>query len=167
MQDDREAVDLLRRELLDNDELPVIETDVPLPPGEVVHAAIEAHCWWYGEANTTWHRYTFWSVTGPVMLGLTAAMSALGNHRRRRSAEILAAPQWRHLGYLPVLLTNHRLLVITLDDEQLSVLLPEVTAHAVDREAARLNLTTPLGPLTLQDPWVPYLAAGLLALSAR
>lgn len=166
MRDDRDAVDLLRQELLDSDELPVIETDVPLPSGEVVHAAIEAHCWWYGEAGTTWNRYTFLSMTGPVMLGLTAAMSALGNHRRRRSAETLAAPQWRHLGYVPVLLTNRRLLVITPDDEQLSIPLPEITPHVLDPEATRLGLTTPLGPITLQDPWMPYLAAGLSVLTA-
>jgi len=53
-----------------------------------------AHCWWHGEADTTWHRYTFLSFTSPVMLSLTATMSALGNRRRLWAETLAAAEGW-------------------------------------------------------------------------
>lgn len=50
-------------------------------------------------------------VGGPILFAASATASAVGNRRRRAAAERLAAPQWRCLGPLRVLVTCDRLLV--------------------------------------------------------
>lgn len=63
---------------------------------------------------------------GSILLPLTGVMSFLANRRRRHEAERLAAPQWRALGPMHVVVTDQRLLV-WFDGEWSSVWLASVT----------------------------------------
>lgn len=48
---------------------------------------------------------------GPLMFSALAGASAMGNRRRRQEAARLAAPQWRPLGDITVVIDDARLLV--------------------------------------------------------
>lgn len=161
----RAATDHLRKELAAGRPLPVLDSEYPLVPGEVLHAGIEAHVWWHGRIDASYLRASFVSFLSPGMLALTAGMSALGNHRRRRQAAAASAPQWHHQGYAPILLTNHRLLLV-LEPDPLSLPLADIDRPTVDG-TARLNLHSPIGPISLDDRWVPYLTAALDHLLAQ
>lgn len=157
----RDATAYLRSELAAGWPLPVLETSYPLGPGEVLHAAIEAHVWWHGEVDVPYLRAGFVSFLSPGMLAMTAGMSALGNRRRRRQAATASACQWRYQGYAPILLTSCRLLVIT-EPGPVAVPLVDLSWPTVtETDATRVNLDSPIGPIALDDPWVPYLMAAL------
>jgi hypothetical protein len=81
-----------------------------LLPGEIVRAQVEADAWRYLALDVPYdHRTILYG--GPIGWTVSAIASAIGNRRTRRAAERLAAPQWRHLGHLPIIVTNRRLLV--------------------------------------------------------
>jgi hypothetical protein len=81
-----------------------------LLPGESVHAEIHADAWRYLAIDVPYdHRTILYG--GPVGWTISAIASAIGNRRTRQAAERLAAPQWRYLGHLPIIVTNQRLLV--------------------------------------------------------
>lgn len=81
-----------------------------LLPGETVHAQIEAGTWRYLALDVPYdHRTILYG--GPIGWTISALASAIGNRRTRQAAERLAAPQWRYLGHLPIIVTSRRLLV--------------------------------------------------------
>ena len=81
-----------------------------LVPGETVHAQIEVDAWRYLALDVPYDRRTI-LYGGPIGWTISAIASAIGNRRTRHAAERLAAPQWRYLGHLPIIITNRRLLV--------------------------------------------------------
>lgn len=81
-----------------------------LLPGETVHAQIEADAWRYLALDVPYdHRTILYG--GPIGWTISAIASAIGNRRTRQAAERHAAPQWRHLGHVPIIVTDRRLLV--------------------------------------------------------
>jgi hypothetical protein len=84
---------------------------VPLEAGEATYAELRATGWrYFGLGGVFYERRTV-LAGGPFVMAMTALASAVGNHRRRQAAERLAAPQWRPLGPLRVVVTSARLLV--------------------------------------------------------
>lgn len=81
-----------------------------LQPGECVHAEITADAWRYLAIDVPYDHRTI-LFGGPIGWTISAIASAIGNRRTRQAAERLAAPQWRHLGHLPIIVTNQRLVV--------------------------------------------------------
>ena len=70
---------------------------------------------------------------GPVGWICSGIASVIGNRRSREAAERIAAPQWRYLGHLPIIVTNRRLLV-WFDGDWWPVWLDAVTCYRrVDR----------------------------------
>lgn len=90
---------------------PVAVEDAPLDPGEEAYADLLANGWRYHAADVQYdHRTVMFG--GPFLFAATALASYAANRRRRREAERLAAPQWRPLGPLRVVVTSCRLLVL-------------------------------------------------------
>ncbi len=84
---------------------------VPFGAGEVAYADLWAGGWrYFGLDSVLYERRTI-LAGGPYLMAITALGSAIGNRRRRRAAVQLAAPQWRSLGLLRVVVTSDRLLV--------------------------------------------------------
>lgn len=81
-----------------------------LQPGEHVHAEITADAWRYLAIDIPYDHRTI-LFGGPIGWTISAIASAIGNRRTRQAAERLAAPQWRHLGHIPIIVTNHRLML--------------------------------------------------------
>lgn len=90
---------------------PINVPDLLLPDGEDAYADFWATGWRYEAAVVPYERRTV-VVGGPLMALATWIASALGNRRRRASAEAGSAPQWRPLGQIRVVVTSSRLLVL-------------------------------------------------------
>ena len=110
-----EEIEAARRlaEALDNGGWlrPIAVEDAPLDPGEEAYADLLAHGWRYHAIDVQYdHRTVMFG--GPLLLATTGLASLVANRRRRREAESLAAPQWRPLGWIRVLVTSRRLLVL-------------------------------------------------------
>lgn len=90
---------------------PIIVPDLLLPDGEHAYADFWATGWRYEAAVVPYERRTV-VVGGPLMALATWTASALGNRRRRESAEAASAAQWRPLGQIRVVVTSSRLLVL-------------------------------------------------------
>jgi hypothetical protein len=151
----------LAADLEDGLGLPDLETTLRLRDGEVLHAELDANCWWYCSADVaylTGHALVF---GGLGSLALTTAASAFGNHRRQRHAEKLAAPQWRPAGNIPVLLTSDRIL-LSVDGPLTSIWLDDILDITPALQAQRLKVVAEgLQPLELHGPWVSYLCTVL------
>lgn len=89
---------------------PTIDQPDWLLPGERIHAEITADAWRYLALDVPYDRRTI-LFGGPLGFACTGLASMIGNRRTRRMAEALAAPQWRYLGHLPIIVTNRRLLI--------------------------------------------------------
>ena len=81
-----------------------------LLPGEHIHAEITADAWRYLALDVPYDRRTI-LLGGPVGFLCSGIASIVGNHRARRTAEAVAALQWRYLGHLPLVVTSQRVLV--------------------------------------------------------
>lgn len=90
---------------------PINVADLLLPDGEDTYADFWATGWRYEAAVVPYERRTL-VVGGPLMALATWTASALGNRRRRASAEAESVPQWRPLGQIRVVVTSSRLLVL-------------------------------------------------------
>ena len=148
-------------------ELPQLDTSLPLHDGEALHAHVPAECWWHGAAETAYQKYRFLAFDNIAWLGLTAAASAIGNHRRRRTAAALAATQWRALGELPVLLTNQRL-VLPIADTLWPIWLDDILHVGTSPDGRRIELVCDdQPPHALVGAWVPYIKVVLDLLLRR
>jgi len=138
-----------------------LDSPIPLAPGEVLHAGVELACSWYGPVDITYTQQRFLVLGSTPWLALSAAASALGNHRRRRAASALATPQWRPLGHTHVLLTSTRLLVRHGDE---FVSLPhasiDVLPDSADPDHLEIRFTDGT-VLSLCGAWSRYLAIAL------
>jgi hypothetical protein len=147
--------------LADGDDLPQIETSLHLADDEIMHAGINADCSWYGDTEATYQHRRFLVFGGIGTLGLTAAASAIGNHRRRNTAAALSRPQWRSLGSISVLLTSRRIL-LTIDDTFTSVWLDDILQATPAADGQRLELTCrDHPPFSIHGDWVPYFTVAL------
>lgn len=89
---------------------PVAVADAPLDPGEAAYSAMAAHGWRYCAIDVPYEHRTL-MFGGPFLFAVTGIVSVGATRRRRREAERLAAPQWRPLGALRIVVTSRRLLV--------------------------------------------------------
>ena len=79
----------------------------------------------------------------------------------RQRATAASALQWHYQGYAPVLLTNHRLILVT-EPDSASIRLADLDWPAGgDPNATRMNLDSPFGSIALDDPWIAYLMVAL------
>src|SRR5258708_171907 len=84
---------------------------LPLNTDELTYADLDASGWRYVGFDSVFYERRTLLAGGPFVMAMTALASAIGNHRRRQAAELLAAPQWRPLGPVRVVVTSERLLV--------------------------------------------------------
>jgi hypothetical protein len=89
---------------------PVAVDDAPLDPGENAYADMGSHGWRYCAIDVPYEHRTL-MFGGPFLFAATGIASLVASRRRRREAERLAAPQWRPLGWLRIVVTSRRLLV--------------------------------------------------------
>lgn len=82
-----------------------------LTGGEVAYADLHLTGWRYLGYDEYEYERRALVLGGPFFAAVTASISLIGNCRRRREAAELAAPQWRPLGPLRVVVTSQRLLV--------------------------------------------------------
>jgi hypothetical protein len=159
--DGRAAAKRLEQRLADGGTFLVLESPVPLGPGEILHAGVEVGCAWYGPADVGYVNQRLLIFGSTAQLAVSAGMSAIGNRRRRRAAADIAAPQWHILGITHVLLTNQQLLV-PLDGELRSF--PLGTVMDTLQTADRLDIHFTDGTaLALEGDWTCYLAVALAA----
>jgi len=157
------AAEELERRLAAGGTLLELDSPIPLAPGEILHAGVEAHCSWYGPADVTYAQQRLLIFGSAPWLALSATASALGNHRRRRSADALATPQWRPLGHTHVLVTNTRLLVRH-GDEFLPFLHASIAfvADSPDPQHLEIHFTNGTA-LSLHGDWAHYVDIALCA----
>lgn len=161
--DGRAAAEDLEQRLAESGALLVLESPVPLGPGEVLHAGVEVGCSWYGPADVAYADQRLLIFGSTAWLAFSAGMSAIGNGRRRRAAAVVAAPQWRTLGLAHVLLTNQRLLV-PFAGEMRSFPLATISDTVQATELDRLDIHFMDGTaLALHGDWTRYLAVALAA----
>ncbi len=148
-------------------DLPRLASPVLLDAGEVLHASVEACGWRHHAAEVTVDQRRFLAMGGPIVFGLTAAASAIGNRRARADADRLAAPQWRPLGQLPILATNERLLVF-FEGKWASVWYSAIRQMIPDMHYGGLQLIFEDDPpYALGGEWVPYLTVVLTTVMAH
>jgi hypothetical protein len=147
-------------------QLPDIPSPVLLDAGEVLHADVPAQGWRFHGADVTYVAPHVVAIGGPLMFGLTAAGSAVARRRARREAEALAAPQWRPLGGLRILVTDRRLLAWH-KGAWASVWYSVIREFRPDLATGRLDMTFESDPpYCLAGPWVPYLTVVVTTLLA-
>lgn len=148
-------------------DFPTIPSRVGLDVGEVLHAELPASGWRFHGADVTYTAPRVVAIGGPLMFGIVAAGSAVARRRARQNAEAMAAPQWRPLGELHLLVTNRRLLVWR-NGTWASVWYSVVRELRPDLEARRLDMTFEDDPpYCLVGPWVPYLTVMLTTILAE
>jgi len=83
----------------------------PLGVGEVAYGDLTATGWRYFALGHALYEKRTILVGGPLLMMATGLASAIGNRNARVAAEAAAAPQWRPLGSLRIVLSSERLLV--------------------------------------------------------
>lgn len=147
--------------------LPELPSPVLLEPGEVLHARVDAAAWRFQALDVAYEQCRGFAVGGPIMFGVTTAATTAANRRAREAAERLAAPQWRSLGHVPVLATNHRLLVLH-QGAWASVWYEAIRHMRPVFAENRLELMFEDDPpYALHGPWVPYLAVVIATVLAE
>lgn len=89
---------------------PIAVEGAPLDHGEGAYADLQVHGWRYHALDVQYEHRTV-MFGGPLLFAATGLASLTANRRRRHEAERFAAPQWRPLGPLRVVVTSGRLLV--------------------------------------------------------
>ncbi len=139
----------------------------PQHPTDVAIGTFPVMGWRFVGSEAAYERTTVFAG-GPRLLGALAGVSAVGNRRRRRQAERLAAPQWRPLGPITVVVTGARLQALH-EGAWSSVWLDAVTANRwhPGRDGITLFFTDD-PPYAFTGPWAGPLAAEIdRALAAR
>lgn len=163
---DWDAAVHLAEDLTTRGSLPVLPSPVLLDRGEVVHADLTAHGWRFHGVDVIYEEPHVIGVGGPFLFAMTAAAAASARRRARAEAERLAAPQWRSLGYLRILATDRRLLVLY-QGAWASVWYAGIRQmHPAVYEQRLQLLFEDDSPYALAGPWVPYLTVVLTAVLA-
>ena len=143
--------------------LPVMPSPVLLGLEEVLHADLTAHGWRFHGVDVVYEEPRVIGIGGPIMFAVTAAAAASARRRAKAEAERLAAPQWRPLGYLRILATDRRLLVLY-EGAWASVWYAGIRQmHPVVHEQRLQLIFEDDSPYALAGPWVPYLTVVLTA----
>jgi len=146
--------------------LPVLSSGVLLGPGEVLHAEGAADGWRFHAVDVVVERRRPIGA-GLITLGMSAALTSVGNRRAMLDAEQLAVPQWRPLGFMPMLATNQRLLVFH-DGVWQSVwysAIRQLLPRPADGQLELIFETDP--PYLLVGEWVPYLTVAITTVLAH
>lgn len=158
-----DAAVLLADELALGAHLPVMPSPVLLEVNEVLHADLTAHGWRFHGVDVVYDEPHVIGIGGPILFTVTAAAAASARRRARAEAERLAAPQWRPLGFLRILATDRRLLVLY-QGVWASVWYAGIRQVHPAVHQQRLQLTFEDDPpYALAGPWVPYLTVVLTA----
>lgn len=143
--------------------LPVMPSPVLLEPGEVLNADLTAYGWRFHGVDVIYEEPHVLGIGGPLFFAVTAAAAASARRRARAEAERLAAPQWRPLGYLRILATDRRLLVLY-QGAWASVWYAGIRQmHPAVHEQRLQLIFEDDSPYALAGPWVPYLTVVLTA----
>lgn len=146
--------------------LPLLSSPMLLSAGEVLHAQLEAGGWRFNGVDVVYERRRM-VAAGLVTFGVGAALTSIGNRRARHRAELLAAPQWRPLGFMPMLATNQRLLVFHEGAWQ-SVWYSAIRQLIPTPADGRLELVFEAdAPYLLVGEWVPYLTVVITTVLAH
>lgn len=136
-------------------------------PTDSAHASFRVLGWRHMGVEVAYEQRTVLGG-GPLMFSALATTSAMGNRRRRHEAARLAAPQWRPLGDITVVIDDARLLVHH-DGAWASVWLDAITAlegHPGGAGVTLLFADDP--PYAFTGPWAGLLASVIdRALAAR
>lgn len=147
--------------------IPLVASPGLIACGEVVHGEVFAYGWRFEDAEVLYEQRSLLAGGGPLLFGLTAAATAIGNRRAREAAAREAAPQWRPLGWLRVVATNQRLVVFH-RGAWASVWFEAIRQLHPVLEAQRLELLFEDDPpYALAGPWVPYLTVVMTAALAN
>ena len=156
----------LADELTAGRSLPVMASPVLLEPGEILHADLAAYGWRFHGVDVLYEEPHVIGIGGPIFFAVTAAAAASARRRARAEAERLAAPQWRPLGYLRILATDRRLLVLY-QGAWASVWYAGIRqVHPAVYEQRLQLVFEDDSPYALAGPWVPYLTVVLTAVLA-
>lgn len=137
---------------------------LPLLHGESAYAEVDVEAWRWLAADVVYERRST-LLGGPVVMTVSALASATGNRRRRLAAERAAAPQWRPLGIIRVVVTDRRFLVWH-ESAWWSLSFDAVVAWEVDAGAPALTLSVrEVAPYRVVGPSVPLLVVVLLWLA--
>jgi len=143
--------------------LPALPSPVLLELDEMLHADLAGHGWRFHGVDVVYEEPHVIGIGGPILFAVTAAAAASARRRARAEAERLAAPQWRPLGFLRILATDRRLLVLY-QGAWASVWYAGIRQVHPAVHQQRLHLTFEDDPpYALAGPWVPYLAVVLTA----
>lgn len=153
----------LAGELAEGCALPAIPSPVLLEPGEVLHVDLSAYGWRFHGVDVIYEEPRVLGIGGPIFFAVTAAAAASARRRARAEAERLASPQWRPLGYLRILATDRRLLVLY-QGSWASVWYAGIRQmHPAVHEQRLQLIFEDDPPYALAGPWVPYLTVVLTA----
>jgi hypothetical protein len=147
--------------------LPSLASPIPLGAGEVPHAQVDASGWRFHAVDVVVEQRRVVAVGGLLTFGIAAAANSIGNRRVRIEAERLAAPQWRPLGAMPLLVTSQRLLAFH-EGEWASVWYAAISQIIPSIDDSRLELHFEDDPpYLLAGEWVPYLTVIITTVLAR
>lgn len=146
--------------------LPVLPSPVLLSRDEVLHAQLDGEGWRFHGVDVVYEQRRV-VAAGIVTFGINAALTSIGNQGVRRRAEQLAAPQWRPLGFMPMLATNQRILVFHEGVWQ-SVWYSAIRQLRPIPTYGRLELVFEAdAPYLLLGEWVPYLTVVITTVLAH
>lgn len=121
----------------------------------------EAYGWRFSATDVPYSTPRAVALGGPIAFATVAGASAIARRRARRSAEALAAPQWRALGELRVVVAEDRLLIWHAG-EWASVWYHAIRGLYPDLAVNRLDIFFENDPpYCLVGPEIPQLAASL------
>ncbi len=153
----------LADDLASGGSLSVMLSPVLLDLDEVLHADLTAHGWRFHGVDVVYEEPHVIGIGGPILFAVTAAAAASARRRARAEAERLAAPQWRPLGFLRILATDRRLLVLY-QGSWASVWYAGIRqVHPAVHEQRVQLIFEEDSPYALAGPWVPYLTVVLTA----
>ncbi|QYG94310.1 hypothetical protein HC251_18970 [Iamia sp. SCSIO 61187] len=131
----------------------------PQPTAEGAHATFHVAGWRYMGAEVAYERTM---VVGgrPLLFAALAGASALSNRRRREEAARLAAPRWRPLGDVTVVVAEDRLLVLH-EGVWASVWLDAINAVHSPHDSTVTLLFVDDPPYAFSGAWAGHLASAL------
>lgn len=149
----------LFRQLLEHQEpAPLRSYTVPMSPGERIVMQMHAHyARFYGQ-DVTYSQGGAFAVGSPLFVLSALGASAARNRSVRKQAEAMAVTQWREPQFVPLLVTDRRI-VLNRSGEWLSFYYGGI--HAVHPHLERSTLVLEFGdtsPLRLEGPDVPSIA---------
>jgi hypothetical protein len=143
--------------------VPAASPTIMLRPGEVQHGTLLVGIDIFCSADIEFS--SGYSVSGGLLfsaIGMAVGEARLA--RERREAMMYSMPRWRHIGRMPLIVTNQRLLVMS-DGQWATYALGGIIAMNPQIEHYLLDIHFESAyPLRFRGPWVPWLAVAISAL---